>query len=185
MIFKAAIFLGLSCTTLAQATDEAKTRSVKARTLELQIPADWKQQKTTSSMRAAQFAGPDGVEFVVFYFGGPTGGIKANIDRWVGQFAKDDLKLKMTEGKCDAGSYILVDCKGTWNKPDGPPFARKTKATPNSRVINVIVVEELAENKKDYYFLKLSGSSEAVEKQLKAVRASIGADMEKETEFKL
>ena len=40
MILKAAIFLGLSCTTLVQATDEAKTRSVKARTLELQIPAE-------------------------------------------------------------------------------------------------------------------------------------------------
>lgn len=185
MILKAAVLLGLSFVTHAQATEEAKTQSVKARTLELQVPEDWKQQRTTSSMRAAQFAGPDGVEFVVFYFGGPTGGIKANIDRWVGQFAKDDLELKMTQGKCKAGNYILVDCKGTWNKPDGPPFARKTKATPNSRVINVIVVEDLGEDKKDYYFLKLSGSNEAVSKQLKAVRMSIGADMEKETEYKL
>lgn len=164
---------------------EVQTKEVKARTLNLKIPENWKEEKTTSNMRAAQFALPDDVQLVVFYFGGPTGGIKANIERWIGQFEDKDLKLEMKTGKCDAGTYIVVDCQGTWKKPDGPPFARKTVSTPNSRVINVIVVEELDGEKEDYYFFKMSGADKAVTKHVKNLRMSIGADATKETEFKL
>ncbi len=169
--------------------DEPATdlKTVKARTIELKVPATWQQQQTTSSMRAAQFsipAGEESAELVVFYFGGPTGGVKANIERWIGQFQKDGLELEMHQGKCTAGSYILVDCKGTWNKPDGPPFARKTIPTPNSRVLNVILIEE-KDGEKDYYFLKLSGTAELVGKQTKALRAAIGAEADSEKKFEL
>ena len=164
---------------------EVETKEVKARTLKLKIPEDWKEQKTTSNMRAAQFALPDDVQLVIFYFGGPTGGIKANIDRWIGQFEDKDLKLEMKTGKCKAGTYIVVDCQGTWKKPDGPPFARKTVSTPNSRVINVILVEELEDKKEDYYFFKMSGAEKAVAKHVKHLRMSIGAEASKEKKFEL
>ena len=173
----------------AQDSDSA-TQTVKARTLELTLPANWKSQKTTSSMRVAQFAipaesddGEDG-QLVVFYFGGPTGGIQANVERWIGQFAEEDRKLEMFQGECSAGSYILVDTTGTWNKPDGPPFARKTIATPGSRVLNVIVIEE-EDGERDYYFMKLSGKTELVSKQTDALRTAIGADPDTEKPFTL
>ena len=169
--------------------DEPATelKTVKARTIELRVPAAWQEQQTTSSMRAAQLSipgDPEPAELVVFYFGGPTGGSKANIERWIGQFQKEGLELEMFQGKCTAGSYILVDCKGTWNKPDGPPFARKTIATPNSRVLNVIVIEE-KDGEKDYYFLKLSGHQDLVGKQTTAIRAAIGADADSEKKFEM
>jgi hypothetical protein len=168
-------------------SDESALESVRARTLDLKVPKSWAQKETTSSMRAAQFSIPGekhDADLVVFYFGDPTGGVKANVDRWISQFQQDGLKLNMVQGKCTAGSYILVDCKGTWNKPDGPPFARKTIATPNSRVLNVIVIEE-KNGKKDYYFLKLSGHEDVVGKQTKALRAAIGAEMKSEKDFDL
>ncbi|MEM7479436.1 MAG: hypothetical protein AAF483_31005 [Planctomycetota bacterium] len=175
----------LLCGSSTLANNKEKTKTVKARSLELKVPSDWKETTPTSSMRAAQFSAPKSVDVVVFYFGGPTGGVAANVERWIGQFKEDGLETKMTQGKCTAGSYILIDCKGTWNKPDGPPFAQKTIAAPNSQVLNVIVVEEKAGKPKDYYFLKVSGSAEAVGKQAKNVRTMIGADIEKEKEFKL
>lgn len=167
--------------------DESDLKTVQARTLELKVPNTWVEQRPENQMRAAQFSIPgdkQDASLVVTYFGGPTGGVRRNVNRWIGQFQKAGLKLKMFQGKCDAGSYILVDCQGTWNKPDGPPFAAKTIVTPESRVLNVIVIEEKNE-KKDYYFFKLSGHQDVVGKQTKALRTAIGAKADSEKEFKL
>lgn len=164
----------------------ADLKTVKARTIELKVPKAWEEKEATS-MRAAQFTipgKPNDAELVVFYFGGPTGGVKANVERWIGQFQKEGLKLNMYQGKCAAGSYILVDTQGTWNKPDGPPFARKTVAAPNSRVLNVILIEEQGDEK-DYYFLKLSGDQDMVGQQATALRTAIGADIKSEKKFEL
>lgn len=169
--------------------DEPKLKSIRARTLQLQVPEQWKEVATTKDTRVAQFSIPSddkkaSADLVVFYFGGATGGVKANVERWIGQFAKEDRKLEMFQGKCDAGRFVLVDTIGTWNKPDGPPFARKTISTPNSRVLNVIVIEE-KDDEKDYYFMKLSGPKDLVSKQTSLLRKSIGAVKESEKSFDL
>lgn len=161
--------------------------TIKARTLELQVPKDWVPRESTSSMRAAEFSIPgekQNADLVVFYFGGPTGGVKANIERWIGQFQKEGLKLNMYQGKCKAGRYLLVDTQGTWNKPDGSPFAQKTVSTPDSRVLNVIVIEE-KDGEQDYYFLKLSGHQETVGNLTDKIREAIGADKASEKTFDL
>ena len=175
----------------ARASDEAtKLKTVKARSIELNVPATWKSSRPASQMRAAQFTIPGKTpsnqvaELVVYYFGGPTGGTKANIDRWVGQFHAKDRKVEMSQGKCTAGSYIWVDIAGTWKKPDGPPVARKTIDTPDSRVVNVILIEEAA-GKRDYYFLKISGPKALVKSQSSALRVAIGADPDSEKPFRL
>ena len=80
----------------------ADLKTVKARTIELKVPKAWEEKEATS-MRAAQFTipgKPNDAELVVFYFGGPTGGVKANVERWIGQFQKEGLKLNMYQGKC-------------------------------------------------------------------------------------
>lgn len=169
--------------------DELKTKNVQARTLQLRVPEQWKEVATTLETRVAQFSIPgekqdESADLVVFYFGGATGGVKANVERWISQFEKDGLTLKMFKGKCGAGRYVLVDTTGTWNKPDGPPFARKTIVTANSRVLNVIVVEE-KDDDKDYYFMKLSGPKELVSDQTKLLRQAIGYDKASEKPFEL
>lgn len=139
-------------------------------------------------MRAAQLSipgKPENADLVVFYFGGgSTGGVKANVERWIGQFQKEGLELNMYQGKRAGGSYILVDTKGTWNKPDGPPFAQKKIATPNSRVLNVIVINENGDQQ-EYFFVKLSGHQDVVGEHVDELRAAIGAKADSEKEFKL
>jgi hypothetical protein len=183
------IVLGLSCLcgNVSSADLPEGFKTIEARTLRLHVPESWKKVPLTSESRVAQFsiAGePSAADMVVFYFGGPTGGVKANVERWIGQFEKEGLKLEMFQGDCTAGSYILVDTQGTWNKPDGPPFARKTIVTPNSRALNVIV-KEVKDGKEDYYFMKLSGHQDVVSKQTDALRTAIGAKLDTETKFVL
>lgn len=191
----ATIFLGLALlcslltSNLSAKEGAGELKKVKARTIELSIPAHWKSVPTTSRMRAAQFSisGKDkaGCDLVVFYFGGPTGGIKANVGRWVGQFDAADRKITMTQGKCAAGKFIIVDAVGTWDKPDGPPFAQKKVKTPGSRVVNVILIEDRGDQPEDYYFLKLSGSKDAVGSEFEALKTAIGADSKSEKPFDL
>ena len=166
--------------------DDAQLTTVKARNLELQVPESWKSIKPSSSFRVAQFSIPakegDGAEMVVFHFGGPTGGIAANIKRWIGQFHEDDRKVEMVHGECKVGRYVLADISGTWKKPDGPPFAQKTIDKPGSRVINVIVVKGEV-GSEEYYFMKLSGPDKLVAKQAKALRAAFAAKTDSERPY--
>ena len=177
-----------SLTVFADDSNADELTTVKAKTLTLKVPADWKKVATTSEMRAAQFAisgeGGEVAELTVFHFGGPTGGVKANVERWIGQFDEKDRKIEMSQGKCEAGQFIIVDATGTWNKPDGPPFARKTIATPDSRVVNVIVIEE-KDGGQDYYFIKLSGKKTIVDTEADALRTAIGVDQDSEKPFAL
>ena len=167
-----------------------KLVTVEARDIKLQVPTSWEQVETDSKFRAAQFRIPnkkadaEAAELVVYHFGGPTGGIKANIQRWIDQFHEENRKVDLVRSKWRNGSYVLSDVSGTWKKPDGPPFARKTIDKPGSRVIGVVLVVE-KEDTKDYYFLKLSGPDGLVKSQAPALRTAFGADAKSEKPFKL
>ncbi len=171
---------------IAQETE--KLTKVTARTLELQVPSAWETIKPASSMRVAQFKIPakdgegEGAELVVFYFGGPTGGIAANVDRWVDQFREEGRKVTTVRGECEAGRYILADITGTWKKPDGPPMARKTIDQPGSRVINVIVIKGKV-GSEEYYFLKLAGPDKLVASQADALRTAFAAKKDSERPY--
>jgi gluconolactonase len=162
--------------------EEGQLTTVKARTLTLHVPKSWKQIEPTSSSRVAEFAignhdaEAGEAELVVFYFGGPTGGIRSNLERWISQFHETDRQVRLERGKCREGTYFLADISGTWKKPDGPPFAQKTIDTPDSRVVGVILVTQGGQGAEDYYFLKLSGPDGLVSDQVGALRAAIGVD---------
>ncbi len=47
---------------------------------------------------------------------------------------------KSVKGMAGENEYVLVDISGTYNKPDGPPILRKTKAVPAYRMMGVILV---------------------------------------------
>src|SRR5579872_5132659 len=82
-----------------RAEESPKTRTVKAGEIKLKVPESWKQQPPTNKLRLAQFTVPkapgdaeDG-EFVVFFFGGATGGTDANVQRWINQFDSKDRNV--------------------------------------------------------------------------------------------
>ena len=183
--------LSFLATVSPAAEDAAQTVEVKANALRLEVPKSWKQTKSRSRMRAAQFQIPasdgkgEAAELVVFYFGGgATGGTKANIARWIGQFQEKGREVVLRSGKFKQGQYIVADVTGTWKKPDGPPFARKTIDKPGSRVTNLIAIVTDG-GKKDHYFLKLSGPDELVKSQAAALRAALGAKADSEKTIKL
>ena len=170
---------------------KAEVQNVKAGNLTLKIPPNWKQSKTTSQFRLAQFqipgdqANDDPAELVVYYFGGgPTGGVAANVQRWIDQFQPQGRKAELFSGKSELGEYVLANISGTWKKPDGPPFAQKTIDKPGSRVIGVVLMMPKGDEK-EYFFLKLAGPDAVVQQQVDALRTAFAADAASEKPFEL
>lgn len=185
------VTLVFACAVHAKSQEpEDKLVSVKARDLQLEVPESWKQVKSDSTMRVAEFAIPpsedngEGAEMVVYYFGNATGGTKANVERWIGQFYEDGRKHEITGGKCREGEFVLVSVSGTYKKPEGPPAAGKTVDKPGSRVVGVVLVTEM-DAAKEYYFLKLSGPEALVAAEAAALRTAIGVDKESEKPVEL
>ncbi len=163
-----------------------KTREVVIQDIKLVVPETWKQEQPKSRLRLSQFEIPVAKEdkepglLTVSFFGGGGGGIDANIQRWVGQFDSQGRKATITTGTSEQGVYYFADIKGTYMKPVGPPFLRKTEKTPGSRMLAVFLNVEGKGN----YFLKMTGPEKTVAAAVKAMRVSFGADAEKEKEWK-
>jgi len=170
-----------------RADEKPKKANVKVKDITLVVPAAWKQEKPSNRLRLAQFQVPaikgdkTGAELVISSFGFGGGGAEANIARWVKQFQPQGRKQKITMGDCQHGKYIVVELSGTYNKPDGPPFLRKTKPVPGSRVVSVM----LNVKDKGVYFLKLAGLDKTVAANTAALRKSFGGDAAKEKPFEL
>lgn len=173
----------------AVAADDAKkeSREVKVEDVTLTVPADWKQQPPANRLRLAQFVIPnaegdtEATEMVVSHFGGAGGGIDANIERWVNQFAADGRQVKAYKGKSKQGTYYFVDVRGTYNMSIGPPIRQQTKAVPNARMLGVIL--EVAD--KGNYFLKLAGPEKTVSAQDDAMHTIVGGDKASEKPYEL
>lgn len=173
------------CVTVAQDKDKA-TQVVEVKDIKLTVPKAWRQEKPSNQFRVAQFkidaaeGDKEGAELVITQFGGGGGGVDENIKRWIGQFEEKDRKVKTTKGKSPQGEYIVVDATGTYKKPDGPPMLGRTKPTPGSRVLNVMLIVE----DKGSYFLKLAGPEKTVTAAVSDLRTSFGAKADDEKEYK-
>ena len=108
MKFLVGLFSGAILLPLGSIVAQDKTKPVTFKVSEQTFskPAKWVEQKTASSMRAAQFGvlgkgGKPVGECVFFYFGpGQGGGVQANVQRWLGQFApkpKPEQKVEETK----------------------------------------------------------------------------------------
>jgi hypothetical protein len=159
---------------LPKAAAGEATQTVVTGALSLAVPASWKFSEPTSNMRLGQFAVPGSggeAELVVFYFGaGGAGGVRANIERWIGQFAAEGRTTAIAKGSCPSGDYAVVTCHGTYNQPVGPPIRRESKPVPGSAMIALIVPTP-----KGDHFLKLAGPQATVEAAARALRVAIGA----------
>ena len=164
---------------------EAKTVEVQAGEMTLTVPETWKRTPPANRLRLAQFVVPaaEGVndESELTVFGGFGGSDSANLQRWVDQFVAEGREVTVVKGEGREGAYKLLDAKGTWNAPDGPPMMRKTIEKPNSRMLAAIVAVPGEGN----YFLKLAGPAKTIDAQVDAFRASFGGDQETEEKFEL
>jgi gluconolactonase len=181
-------FAAFALAAYAVAADEKKeVREVKVEDITLSVPADWKQREASNQLRLAEFAIPpaegdkEPTEMVVSHFGGGGGGVDANIDRWIGQFASDGRQAKVAKGESKQGAYYFVDIAGTYNMPVGPPILRQSKPLSDARMLGVILEVEGKGN----YFLKMAGPEKTVSAQEEALRASIGGDAKSEKPHEL
>ena len=96
-------------------------------------PEGWHWIVPTSSMRKAQLAVPntkgEAAEVNFFHFGaGQGGGVKANVDRWFGQFQNATNSQK--ESNIAGTVVVLVEAKGTFfsGMPGGPTTPKEDYA---------------------------------------------------------
>ncbi len=180
--FTSAAVLTVLLTSISFADEDIK--EAKLGDITLKTPATWKQSEPTSRLRLGQFEIPaaegdkEAAELAIFNFGA-GGGVKANVDRWVGQFFPEGRKSAVTQGKSDLGEYVFVDINGTFKKPIGPPILRKTEAMQGAKMLGII----LAVEGKGHYFLKMTGPEKTVAGAADALRASIGAKADGEKPF--
>ena len=96
-------------------------------------PAKWEWVEVTTQMRKAQLKVTDpaskaSAEVVFFQFGpGPMGGVKANVDRWFGQFQepREKISAKTEEAMVGKTKVTYVQAEGTYKSgmPGGPQTA--------------------------------------------------------------
>lgn len=158
-------------------------KDVKLGPVQLKVAESWKQRQPSSNLRLGEFTIPaaegdtDEAELSVF---GPFGGsVEANVGRWIGQFDAEGREVKMTQGTGTQGKYVLVDIKGTYKKPIGPPIQGRTQASPAHRMLAVMIIMEGEGN----FFLKLTGAEKTIEATAADFRASFGGDAAKEEPY--
>lgn len=133
--------------------------------VKLAIPAGWTQEKPSSQMRVAQLVlkNDPKVKMAIFYFG-EQDMIQENIDRWRGQFVKED---SFKDLEVNSGSCRVVKILGIYKlKPF--PMAQEFKETPNYGVLAAIV-----NTNKGPYYLKIEAPKSIIEQEEKSFLAML------------
>ncbi|MEP3480134.1 MAG: hypothetical protein ABJZ55_12860 [Fuerstiella sp.] len=165
----------------AAPAEAAKPIVMKLKTLTLTVPATWNESDIQSRMRLTTLdipaASKDGAkgELAIFNFTGGGGGLKQNIERWIGQFGAEGRESKVVKGKAGNEEYHLLELSGTYNKSVGPPIMRKTEAVKGYRMLGAIVTVD-----SEVYYLKMTGPDAAIKAAAKDFRKSFGGSSKSE-----
>ena len=138
---------------------------VKVAGYEFGSPEGWKSAKPSSNMRAAQFSAGD-AEVVFFYFGPRGGGgVKANVDRWMGQF--QDTKSQKVETK-EVGDVKVTYARATGTFMSGPPFGGPKTPKKGYALLGAII-----EGKEGAIFVKMTGPEATVQANADKMKAMV------------
>ena len=156
MKFSKSALFPLICAVLS--TQVSKGENFKVAGYSFDSPSGWKASPPSSSMRKAQFSAPgksDGnAEVVFFHFGqGGAGGVKANVDRWMGQF-QNPQNQKIESKKIGKVRVTYVRATGTFMS--GRPFGPKTPKK------GFALLGAIIEGKQGAIFVKMTGPEAAV-----------------------
>jgi len=142
----------------------------------LQVPADWQETPSVSSMRAAEFQLPasDGKAEVIVYYFGPTGAgsVQDNIDRWVSQFTQPDGKPSSEVTKIEPATFAeqpvsLVSVSGRYatRMPGGESVDKADQS----------LLAAIVPSPKGPYYFRLIGDRAAVAAQTGKFRELLGS----------
>jgi len=132
-------------------------------------PSNWVSSKPTSKMRKAQFnvPGKDGKDAEVAFFhfgGGGAGGVKANVDRWMGQFeSPKDKDIKNTV----IGEIPVTYAQAHGTFLSGRAFGPKTPK-PGYALLAAII-----SGKNGAIFIKMTGPKETVEGEVSNMKQMV------------
>ena len=150
-----------------------------ASTLVYQAPEGWNAARSTSRMRLAQWElpgdGSDSVEVVIFFFGeGGGGGVKANLERWFGQFEQPDGSstrdsATITEKNDGDLRLTIADMRGTFVAPVRPGVEERNNR-PGYRLIAAVV-----EGRGGPWYFRALGPEGTVEKWASSIDAFLGS----------
>ena len=160
-----------ACASKGTAISQSPNNKNSTGTLTFTAPSDWISEKTTSSMRVAQYKLPkvvgdeDDASLVIYYFGQGQGGTAAaNIERWVNQMQQPDGgpskdSAKQSTQTINGLKVETVDISGTYTAemaPGSGTFNNK----PNFRMKAAVI-----ETPKGSYFIKLVGPEKTINNQ--------------------
>lgn len=149
-------------------------------TLKFSAPSDWVEEKTSSTMRVAQYKLPkapgdsEDASLVLYYFGqGQGGGTAANVERWIGQMKQPDGgnsndKAKEESLTINGLKITTVDVGGTYTA-EMAPGSGTFYNNPNYRLRAAVI-----ETPKGSYYVKLVGPEKTVAKWAKSVTEFLG-----------
>ena len=126
-----ALFLSLllsaaACSSSANRTTNQQPVRAGSGELRFKAPDGWVTEKTTSTMRVAQYKLPkagrrsEDASLVLYYFGTAQGGsVQANVERWVNQIKQPDGSSSQDKAKTETTTVnglkvTTVDVSGTY-----------------------------------------------------------------------
>jgi hypothetical protein len=170
----AAIFLVISLAVCACGkqtglpSNSGQSNPSAAGELRFKVPDGWETEKTSSSMRIAQYKLPkaegdnEDASLVLYYFGATQGGTaQANIDRWISQMQQPDGSSSKDKAKTETTTVnglkvTMVDVTGTYTA-EMAPGSGSFHNDVNYRLRAAVV-----ETPKGNYFVKLAGPAKTV-----------------------
>jgi len=143
--------------------------------INFESPENWAYSEPSNNMRKAQFSAssPSGktAEVVFYYFGsGNTGGIQANVDRWMKQF-EDPQDKKVDSETINKTRVTYAQAHGTFLS--GRPFGPKTP-NPGYGLLAAII-----EGEGGAVFIKITGPKASVEVNIEATKKMVTASLTK------
>jgi len=160
-----------ACASKGTAISQSQNNKNSTGTLTFTAPSDWISEKTTSSMRVAQYKLPkvvgdeDDASLVIYYFGQGQGGTAAaNIERWVNQMQQPDGgpskdRAKQSTQTINGLKVEPVDISGTY-AAEMAPGSGTFNNKPNFRMKAAVI-----ETPKGSYFIKLVGPEKTINNQ--------------------
>lgn len=137
----------------------------------LDIPNGWIEEAPSMSMRFAQYKLND-ANLVVYYFGkSGAGGVKANMDRWIGQFTQADgsesASIAKIEEKTQSGFKITtIALEGMYGASMGPN-------APKSQAKEMAMLGAIIESSDGPYYFKLVGPKQTIKSKEAEFKKSI------------
>jgi hypothetical protein len=136
-------------------------------------PVSWKTMKPKSNIIQYEFQAPlDAKETSRITIMSASGGIEANIKRWIGQFeGLTESDADVVKKEIDKTTAHIVELEGTFKESMGGPFA---PGGPTKKLENYAMLAAILELKDgSTVFIKMTGPKTVVAEEKKAFMAMI------------